>query len=253
VVRAEWTKLCASRSTWFTLGGSALLMIAIAGLIGYRMGRSIDGGDPAPTLSDATSAAFLPIDFFMLVVAVFGVVQMTGEYATGLIRTTLAAVPRPLTVLAAKALALAGLTVPVTAVASVLSFGICQAFIGDAGAGLGNPGVLRAIAGAAVGVAAVGLLGLGLGAVVRNTAGAVTTLVTGLLILPAMLPPALNQRLEDAIMPYVPLVAGQAMYVVVPSDDPFRTLSPAASGIVLLGWAAVLLAGGAVVLHRRDA
>jgi ABC-2 type transport system permease protein len=253
VVRSEWTKLRSLRSTWFTLGATALLSIGIAGAIGYGISRSIDGGAPPITQTEAIAVAFLPIDLLTLVIGVFGVLQMTGEYGSGLIRATLAAVPGRLPVLSAKALVLAAVTAVVMAPASLLSFLVCQAFIGSGGAALGDPGVPRAILGAAASTVAVGLLGLGLGAMLRNTPAAITTLVVALLVLPALLPPALTDRLEDAVMPYVPLVAGQAMYAVGPDSGPFEALSPGASAVVLLGWVLLFLATGAAVLHRRDA
>jgi hypothetical protein len=133
------------------------------------------------------------------------------------------------------------------------SFVVCQAFLGVHGAGPGDPDVPRAILGAAASPVAVGLLGLGLGAVLRNSAATITTLVAAVLLVPALLPAVLTDRLQDAVMPYVPLVAGQAMYAVGPDSVPFDTLSPGASGLVIVSWVVALLAGGAAVLHRRDA
>lgn len=253
VVRSEWTKLRATRSTWFTLGGAALLAVGLAGGIGYGISRAVVGGDPAPTQAEAVGAAFLPIDLLTLVIGVLGVVQMTGEYGSGLIRASLAAVPGRLPVLFAKALVLATVTAVVMVPASLLSFVACQAFIGSAGASLGDPGVPRAILGAAASTVAVGVLGVGLGAMLRHTAGAITTLVAALIVAPALLQPVLSQRWEDAVVPYMPIVAGQAMYAVGPTTAPFDTLSPGASGLVLIGWIVAFLAGGAVLLHRRDA
>jgi len=253
VVRSEWTKVRTLRSTWFTLGAVALLAIGIAGAIGYGISRSVRDGSPAPALSEAIGAAFLPIDLLTLVIGVFGVMQMTGEYGSGTVRASLTAVPGRLPVLMAKSVVLAALTAAVMLPVALGSFLVCQALLGAHGAGLGDPDVPRAILGAAASAVAAGLLGLGLGAVVRNTAAAVTTLVAALLVVPALLPAALTDKLEDAIMPYVPLVAGQAMYAVGPDSAPFKTLSPGASGLVMVAWVVALLAGGAAVLHRRDA
>jgi ABC-2 type transport system permease protein len=253
VVRSEWTKLSSLRSTWLTLGAVALLAVGVAGAIGYGISRSVRGGSPAPALPEAIGAAFLPIDLLTLVVGVFGVLQMTGEYGSGTVRASLTAVPGRLPVLLAKAVVLAALTAAVMLPVALGAFLVCQAFLGAHGAGLGDPDVPRAILGAVASPVAVGLLGLGLGALLRNTAGAITTLVAALLVVPVLLPAALTDTLEDAIMPYVPLVAGQAMYAVGPNSAPFDTLSPAASGLVMVGWVMALLAGGAAVLNRRDA
>jgi ABC-2 type transport system permease protein len=253
VVRSEWTKLRSLRSTWITLGATGLLTVGLAGAIGYGVNRAVRGGEPVPTVGDAVSAAFLPIDFFVLVVGVFGVLQMSGEYGTGLIRATLTAVPRRLPVLAAKALVQVAITGPVMAVVCLSSFLVCQAFLGDGGASPSGPGVPGAIVGAAACPVLMGLLGLGIGTMVRHTAGAITTLVAGLLVVPVLLGPALPGDREDDVMKYVPTIAGQAMYGVDGSGGPFETLSPGASAAVLVGWAVLMLAGGAAVLRRRDA
>ena len=99
----------------------------------------------------------------------------------------------------------------------------------------------------------MGLLGLGIGTMVRHTAGAITTLAAGLLIAPVLLGPVLPGDREDDVMKYVPTIAGQAMYGVDGGGGPFETLSPGASAAVLGGWAVLMLAGGAAVLRRRDA
>jgi hypothetical protein len=249
VIRAEWTKLRSLRSTWLTLGITASLAAATAGAIGYGVGRA---GAPPPTVAEAVSAAFLPIDFLVLAIAVLGVLQMSGEYGSGLIRATLTAVPSRLPVLFAKALVLAVVTAPVMAAACLASFVACQAFIDD-GASLTDPGVPRAILGAVACPVLMAVLGLGVGAMLRSTAAGITVLVAGLFIVPVLLGPVLPGDREDEVMKYVPTVAGQAMYSVDGSGGPFETLSPGASAGVLLGWAALGLAGGAAVLRRRDA
>jgi hypothetical protein len=117
---------------------------------------------------------------------------------------------------------------------------------------LGDPGVLRAILGATAAPVAWALLGLAVGTILRHTAGAITTYVATLLVVPALLPVALPESVRNDIIPYVPLAASQAMYEMGDSN-PFRTLSPGAGALVMLGWVALTLAGGALVLHRRDA
>ncbi|GLH97255.1 ABC transporter permease subunit [Phytohabitans aurantiacus] len=249
VLRSEWTKLVSLRSTWATLGTVAVLTVGLAGAIGYGVSRS----DPPANAGEAVGAAFLPLDFFVLVIGVLGVLQMTGEYGSGLIRATLTAVPRRLPVLAAKALALAALTFPVMLVVCPAAFLVCQAFIGEGGASLGDPGVPGAILGAAACPVLVGLLGLGVGALVRHTAGAVTALAAALLVIPALLTPVLPGDWDERVMKFVPTIAGQAMYAVGGDNTPFETLAPAASAAVLVAWVLVALAGGAALLARRDA
>jgi hypothetical protein len=98
----------------------------------------------------------------------------------------------------------------------------------------------------------MGLLGLGLGTILRHTAIAITVFVAALLLVPAMLPAALSESMEKTVMPYVPVVAGQAMYALEP-DGPFKLLSAGAGGAVLAAYVVAVLAGGAALLRRRDA
>ncbi|MEV4141527.1 ABC transporter permease subunit [Dactylosporangium sp. NPDC049742] len=253
VLRAEWSKLLSLRSTWLTLGVMAVVTVGIAGAVGYGVHRSVLGGGGAPDVARAVSAGFLPVDFVVLVVGVFGVLQMTGEYGTGSIRSTLTAVPRRWPVVCAKAVAQAALTVPLMTVVCLGSFLVCQAFLGVDGASLGDPQVPRAIAGAAAGLVLTGLLGLGVGTLLRHSAGAITALVAAMFVGPALLGAALPTDRADDVMRFVPTVAAQAMYSVDGSGNPFKTFSPAVSALVLAGWAALLLLVGTLVLRRRDA
>src|SRR5688500_8968790 len=99
VVRSELTKFHSLRSTWIVLGSAAVLTAALGGVIGWVASREQDSGQSIP---EAVGRAFLGIDLFSLVIGVFGVLFMTGEYGSGLIRATLAAVPARLPVLWAK-------------------------------------------------------------------------------------------------------------------------------------------------------
>ncbi|GIG85778.1 ABC transporter permease subunit [Plantactinospora endophytica] len=252
VVRSEFTKLRSLRSTWLTLGTVLLLAVGLAAAIGYGVRRSVQSGEPAPSVADAVAVALLPMDFLMLVIGVFGILQISGEYGSGAIRATLTAVPRRWPVLGAKAVALIGLTAPVLAVTCLAAFLACQAGIGPDGATLGDPAVPRAIAGAAGAAVLMGLLGLGIGAMLRHTAGAITTLVVLLMVVPVLLGPVLPGEREEKVLKFVPALAGQAMYSLHGDGAPFEMLTPGAAVTVLVGWAAALLLGGVAVLRRRD-
>ena len=252
VVRSEWTKLRSVRSTWIVLATAALLTVGLAAAFGYGYGQQVNSGEVQPSTAEAASAAFLGLDLFALVVSVFGVLQLAGEYGSGLIRASLVAVPRRLPVLWAKALVLVAVTAAVGVAVCFASFLVSQAFAGDHGAGLGDPGVPRAILAAAAYPVAMGLLGLGIGAMLRHTAAAITVFVAALLIIPALLPAALSQRLQDAVVKYLPVIAGQAMYNLG-AASPTKMLAPGIGAIVLAGYVIVLLAGGAALLRRRDA
>ena len=250
VLRSELTKLVSLRSTWFSLGGVVLLTVSLAGVVGY--GIDHDGEPPADT-THAVAASFLPLDFLVLVVAVLGVLQMTGEYNGGAARATFAAVPRRWPVVLAKAGAFVAVTAPVMAVTAVASFLVCQAFLGDDGVSLGDPGVPGQVAGAAASTVLLGLLGLAVGTSLRHSAAAISTLVAVLFIVPVLLGPVLPGDREDDVLKFLPTVAGQAMYGSLGgADSPFPTLSAGASALVLVAWVAAALAAGTAVLVRRD-
>jgi ABC-type transport system involved in multi-copper enzyme maturation permease subunit len=251
VVRSEWTKLRSVRSTWILLAAAALLTVGLAAAFGYGYGQQIRSAAVQPSAAEAAKAAFLGLDLFALVIGVFGVMRMTGEYGSGLIRASLVAVPRRLPVLWAKALALFAVTAPVAVAVSVASFLISQAFAGSHGAGLGDPGVPGAILGAAAYPVAAALLGLGIGAILRHTAAAITVFVAALLVIPAVLQAALSQPVQDAVLKYLPVPAAQALYNLG-GGGPVKLLAPGVAVVVLAGYVTVLLAGGAALLQRRD-
>jgi ABC-2 type transport system permease protein len=251
VVRSEWTKLRTLRSTWITLGAAALLTVGLSAAFGHGYKGAIQAGEAQPTTAEALDAAFLALDLYALVIGVFGVLQMSGEYGSGMIRASLAAVPRRLPVLWAKALVLVVVAGVLSLAVCLASFLISQAFVGSHGAALSDTGVARAILGAAAYPVAMGLLGLGLGAILRHTATAITVFVAALLVVPALLPAALSKPAEDTAMPYVPVIAAQAMYTLKPGA--FKMLSPGAGAAVLAAYVVAILVGGAALLRRRDA
>jgi hypothetical protein len=194
--------------------------------VGYGIAH---GDEPPPDVTHAAAASFLPLDFLVLVVAVLGVLQMTGEYTGGgAARATFAAVPRRWPVVLAKAGRVRGGDAPVMAVTAVASFLVCQAFLGDDGVSLGDPGVPGLVAGAAASTVLLGLLGLAVGTSLRHSAAAITTLVAVLFVVPVLLGPVLPGDREDDVLKYLPTVAGQAMYGSLGgADSPFPTLSRA--------------------------
>jgi ABC-2 type transport system permease protein len=252
VIRSEWTKLRTLRSTWITLGAAALLTVGLSGAFGYGYNGAIQAGEVQPTTAEGLDVAFLALDLYALVIGVFGILQMSGEYGSGMIRASLAAVPRRLPLLWAKALVLVAVTGVLSLLVCLASFLVSQAFAGSHGAALGDPGVARVILGAAAYPVAMGLLGLGLGAILRHTATAITMFVAALLLVPAMLEAALSKSMEDTVMPYVPVVAGQAMYALEP-NGPFKMLTAGAGGAVLAAYVFAVFAGGTALLRRRDA
>jgi hypothetical protein len=236
VVHAEWTKLFALRSTWVVAGTIALLTVALAGATGWHTHRADVPG------------ALLGIDFVSLVLGVFGIMMITGEYGSGLIRATFAAVPRRLPVLLAKAVVLAAAAVPLMVLVVVAALAANRVLAGHAAPPGTDP--VRAATGAVAASVAFALLGLGVGALLRHTATAITVYVLSMLLLPALLQAALPERLGTDIVRYVPVAAAQAMYTT--GDNPFRMLAAGPAVLVTAGWVAALLALGGMVLWRRD-
>ena len=184
-----------------------------------------------------------------LAVGVLGVLLVTGEYATGMIRATLTAVPDRLPVLCGQGGAVRGRDLRPDAV-SPRSPRSCWRSRSSAAAGadLGAAELPRALLGTAGYLTAIGLLAVALGFLLRNTAGGIATLVGLLLVVPPLglfLPSAW----QDRLLPYLPSYAGSAVFTVQPQPD---LLSPTGGALVLLTWAVVPLALAAVALRRRD-
>lgn len=252
VVRAEWTKMRSVRSTMWTLLVTVGLAIGFGALVGVTQVNSWDTLDPAERLRfDPTSFSLSGLFLAQVAVGVLGVLVITSEYATGQIRATLGATPQRRTVLAAKATTFMTIVTAVGLAASFSAFGIGQAIFSAKGIGvsLGNPEVLRAVIGGGLYLAAVGILGLGLGTIIRRSAGAVAALVGLLLVVPlvaSFLPAAWN----ESVARYFPAQAGMAVFSVV--RDP-STLPPWAGLLVLVAYAALTLVIGGLLLARRDA
>jgi ABC-2 type transport system permease protein len=251
-VRAEWTKLRSVRSTTWTLLATVGIAIGFGALVGVSQMSSWDNLDPTEQLRfDPTFFSLSGLWLAQLAVGVLGVLLVTSEYATGQIRATLGATPQRTTVLAAKATAFTGVVLAAGLVSSFGSFVVGQAIFASKGLGVSitDPGVFRAVVGGALYLAAVGLLGLGLGTILRRTAGAVAALV-GALVLAPLVSGFLPAAFQESIGKYFPAQAGMAVFSVAP--DP-RSLTPWAGYGLLLAYVAAALVAGGLLLARRDA
>jgi hypothetical protein len=251
-MRAEATKLRSVRSTVWTLLATVGLAVGFGALIGASQMSSWDRLDPAERLRfDPTSFSLSGLFLAQLAVGVLGVLIITSEYATGQIRATFAATPQRTTVLVAKATTFAGVVLVVGVVASCGAFFVGQAIFATKGldASIADAGVLRAVLGGALYLTGIGLLGVGVGTLVRRTAGATAALV-GLLFIVPIVTGFLPTSFQESIGKYLPAQAGMAIFNVVP--DP-RALAPWTGFAVLLAWAAVTLTIGGALLLRRDA
>lgn len=251
VVASEWTKLVSVRSTAVSLLGAfgvgaglaVLLALSRAGHVAVMTARERANFDPTFT---SLSGIYLA----QLVIGSLGVLVVTAEFSTGTIRATFAATTNRWRIVAAKVLVLGGVAFAVGLAMSVVSWALGQAILAPKGvqAHLGDPGVVRSIAGGGLYIAVVALLGLGLGMAVRATAGAISGLVGLVFVLP-LLSSALPEPLQDEVMRYLPAIAGASVFTT--KADP-SALGPWAGFGVLCLYAAVALAVGAVLLVRRD-
>jgi ABC-2 type transport system permease protein len=245
VMTSEWIKLRTLRSTILTLVTSVILIVGLGILFCVLQSANVPAGNPA-------GLSLRGVYLAQLAIGVLGVLLITGEYSTGMIKASLTLVPQRLPVLWAK-LAVFALVAFVTS-----TFAAFAAFLGGqaalsarhlAGASLSDPSVLRAVVGAGLYLAAAGLLGMALGFVIRNTAGAVSVLF-GLLIMLPVAAQALPASWIPHVYPYLPSQAGTAIMLL---HSTRLSLSPWTGLGVFLGYAAALVAVGAVVLRRRDA
>lgn len=245
VVVSEFTKLRTVRSTTWSLLVAVVFTIGLSALVPAVRMHHLRPGEHIDNPLELTLAG---VQMAQLAIGVLGVLVITGEYATGMIRATMTAVPRRLPVLWAK-LIVYGTTVLVLMVPSAfIAF-----FIGHEimqphhqAVAFGAHGVVRALFGAGLYLTVIGLFGLGIGAIVRNTAGGIA-LFAGIMF---VLPPLMNvlpSSWNNAASPYLPLQAGERVLQLQGG-----TLSPWEGFAVLCGYAIAAIALAAVLLKRRD-
>ncbi|MET8633888.1 MULTISPECIES: ABC transporter permease [unclassified Streptomyces] len=252
VIRSEWIKLRSLRSTLFTLLAAVLAMVGLGCLFSYFTSARWDHLPPQERFAfDPTLVSLRGIYLAQLAVGVLGVLVVSGEYATGMIRSSLSAVPRRLPVLWAKALVYAVVAWGLMTIASLAAFLAGQAALSGRhlNTSLGEPGVLRAVLGAGLYLTVVGLIGVAFGALIRNTAGGIATLFGLLLVLP-VLAQALPSSWLDEVNPYLPNTAGQGLIHVQQMP---HTLAPWTGFAVFCLYALMALAGAGLALGRRDA
>ncbi|UNX55610.1 ABC transporter permease subunit [Georgenia sp. TF02-10] len=256
VLRGEWIKLLSLRSTWWTLAVTVVVMalfaLAQAASLEVLMDPEFGGGGPVSIHgAEVITGGY---QFAMVTVAVLGALAMTGEYSTGMIRSTLAAVPTRLPVLAAKAIILVGLTVVVAAVGIAVSALVTAPMLAehDLVPAMDDPDTWQVFGGTVYFLVAVALFALGLGAVLRHSAGTITAVLGALLLLPMILQFISLDWVQDALA-YLPLPAATAFVAVSEMLAIGDGLSPWQGVAVLGGYAVLALVAGAVLLRRRDA
>jgi ABC-2 type transport system permease protein len=251
VALSEWTKLRSLRSTRWSL------LAAVVGTIGIAALACAVVANHYPRMDAHEKANFHPLEvnfvgvlLAQLAIGVLGVLVITGEYSTGMIRSTLIAVPKRLPVLWAKAGVFGAVVFFLMLPAVVIAFVAGQALLASQHINIGfsHPGVERAIVGAALYLTVIGLLGLGLGAIVRNTAGGIAAFAGLLFVIPPLLN-VLPSSWNDAISPYLPGDAGSQIMSITHGD---HHLSPWGGFAIFCAWTAFFVAVAAVLLIRRD-
>jgi hypothetical protein len=251
VARMEWLKLRSVRSTWWTLLVLAAALIGLAILVMvHQHWATMSAADRASF--DPTNDSYAGLAIGQLAIGVLGVLAVSSEFSSGMIRATFAAVPRRPQVLAAKAAIVAAVTLVAGEVLAFAAFAIGQAVLKSPAphATLAQPGVLRAVLMAGAYPTLIGLIGLGLGALIRHTAGAISAVVGVLFVLPLILVP-LGTSIQHSAGRFMPmLIAENSMTAVKPVP---HSLSPGLGFAMLCLYAAAALAAGGWALVRRDA
>ncbi|MFF5172077.1 ABC transporter permease subunit [Micromonospora sp. NPDC000089] len=255
LLAAEWIKLWSLRSTYWSLA-----LIAVSAAL-FSVRAALADHHNWPDYSPERQAAFDPVHdafpeegwlFVMLAAGAVGAVMIAGEYASGQIRTTFAAVPDRRAVITAKVAVLAVVMLAVGGLAAGLSFGLSQGILADRGAAtsLADPEALRAVIASVLLLPVCALIGLGIGALVRHTAPAIVTVTTVLLLLPLGFD--ITHRGTAAIHNALPVPAWERLvsnpYVVAN----LHVASVPGSWLVLAAWPVAAALVAVLVVHRRE-
>lgn len=259
LLRSEWIKLMSVRSTAWTYGMVILTSLGLTALVASSLASvmgSEQGGVVTPDSEQVVllgTAATFGVVFGQMVVAVLGVLSISGEYSTGMIRSTLTAVPRRLPALGAKAFVLFFVTFLVGAISTIASFllaaqilsipnGVALLFTADA--------ALQVLGGALY-LGLIAVFSLGIGTIVRSSAGGISV-VLGILFLAPIVLSLIPADWAQTVGPYLLSNVGTGIYQLIPAGQTpeFNNLE---SLLLVLAWVGASLAGAAALLKRRDA
>ena len=253
VVLSEWTKFVSLRSTRWSLGVGMLLTIALP-IVFAAVTASHWAHMSAAERADRhpLDIALAGVNVAQLAIAVLGVLVISGEYSTGMIRSSLIAVPKRLPVLWAKIAVYAAVSFILTLPAVIIAFFASQAILSRhhiLQISFGDPGVARSVLGGALYVTLVGIFALGIGTILRNTAGGIAAFAGIFFVIPPLMN-ILPTSWNNAISQYLPSEAGRQLFSL---HHAAHSLSPTAGGSLMLGYCALTVTVAAVVLVRRDA
>lgn len=288
VIASEFTKIRSVRSTYWTIAALVVVSVGIATLIGFGITSTIHNQPWQAAGTDATQAILTPFLFIgQLIIAVIGAMVITSEYSTGMIRTSLTAMPRRGTVYLGKLIVITSSTLIVSVVTSFLAFFAGSLTLSGSGVGgslfhnvivpagvnmspgKGGPGsqpnyqfvghltitpahVLTAIIGSALFVTVAALIAFGLGAIIRHTAGAITSAI-GLLFVLSIIIQILPDQWRWDIMRFFPDAAGRVISVTLPGQENSHLWSTWPQFLVTVIWMAVFVGVGGYLFRKRDA
>lgn len=250
IIRSEWIKLRSVRATVWSYAIVVIVSLALGGL----MASTLYLPEAVPSEAQAQiagQASTFGVSFGQLVVSVLGVLVISGEYSTGMIRSTLTAVPRRLPALWGKAIVLFLATFVVGLVSVFGAYFVSAPILAAKGveSSLATDGVLLALVGGALYLAFIAVFALAIGTMLRNSAGGIATALGVLLILPTVLQIIPATWAKD-VSPYLLSNAGTALFTV---PSPGAGLEPWQALLVVVAWVVVSLTAAAVLLKRRDA
>ncbi|MBG0852459.1 ABC transporter permease [Streptomyces spinoverrucosus] len=251
VIRSEWTKIRSVASTVWTLSLAVVVTIALGMLISALSKSEFENLDEAGRLSfDPTFISFAGMSLGQLAMIVFGVLVVSNEYSTGMIRTSLAAVPQRGTFLFSKIAVATLLALVVGMATSFAAFFLGQAMLGDLRADLGDPGVLRAVIGGGLYMTLIAMFSMGVAVMLRSPMLSLGILMPFFFLISNILG---NVSATKEVGQYLPDQAGsKIMQVVTPPGDDSPYSPWGGLGIMAL-WVASALVGGYALLKRRDA
>jgi ABC-type transport system involved in multi-copper enzyme maturation permease subunit len=288
VIASEFTKIRSVRSTYWTLAALIIFSVGVAALVGFGIANNIHNQPWNKAGTDGTQSILTPFLFVgQLIIAVIGAMVITSEYSTGMIRTSLTAMPRRGTVYLGKLIVITSVTLVVSLVTSFIAFFVGSATLSGSGVagslfhsvtipanvnmspptgGQGGPPnytfvgtdvitsghVLTAIVGSALFVTVVALIAFGLGAIIRHTAGAISS-VFGLLFVLSIIIQVLPDTWRWDIMRFFPDAAGRVLSVTLPGQQDPHLWSTWPQFLVTLIWMLVLVGVGGYLFRKRDA
>ncbi|MEU9735001.1 ABC transporter permease [Streptomyces sp. NPDC048002] len=251
VIRSEWTKIRSVASTVWTLSLAVVVTVALGMLISLLSKNEFDNMDRDDRLSfDPTFISFAGMSLGQLAMIVFGVLVVSNEYSTGMIRTSLAAVPQRGSFLFSKIAVATGLALAVGLVTSFVTFFLGQSMLGEHQAHIGDDGVLRAVIGGGLYMTLITMFSMGVAAMLRSPMLSLGILMPFFFLVSNILG---NVPATEKIGRYLPDQAGsKIMQVVTPVDDD-TPYGPWGGLFIMVLWVIAALAGGYVLLKRRDA